>query len=225
MSGRGKGHSKGQGSNFSGRGNSSTNSGGNKVPMYKPSKKTLSDYIYYVGSAKQAVDYEKTTEFLINYIKKTFNFGSDIGTALESLEAYDMDKHKPTLECSKNTNEDVKTAENRQYEIEFKAEFDAYMKLKQSLEMNTSKAYAFLWEQCAKAMQNKIESSPKYETIIKGNPIELLKAIKQHALNYQEHRYEMSIIFDALRTMINLKQKENESIQDYTKRFKTAQNL
>jgi hypothetical protein len=78
---------------------------------------------------------------------------------------------------------------------------------KQNLELNTSKAYAFLREQCAKAMQNKIESSPKYETIIKGITIGLLKAIKQHAVNYQEHRYEMSIIFDALRTMINLKQK------------------
>jgi hypothetical protein len=41
-----------------------------------------------------------------------------------------------------------------------------------------------------------------------------------HALNYQEYRYEMSIIADALRTMINLKQKENESLQDYTKRLR-----
>jgi hypothetical protein len=55
------------------------------------------------------------------------------------------------------------------------------MKSKQNFEMNTSKAYAFLWEQCAKVIQNKTEPSPKYETIVKGNPIELLKAITQHA--------------------------------------------
>jgi hypothetical protein len=32
----------------------------------------------------------------------------------------------------------------------------------------------------------------------------------------------MSIILDSIKTMVNTKQKENESFQDYTKRFKTA---
>ena len=40
--------------------------------------------------------------------------------------------------------------------MEFKAEYDGYMKRKQCLETNTTKAYALLWEQCAKGMQNKI---------------------------------------------------------------------
>jgi hypothetical protein len=93
--------------------------------MYNPSKKTLSDQIYYLGSAKKAADYEKTTEILNSYIKKTFNFGSDIRIALENLEAYDMDKHKPSFVYSKDVIEDVKTSENRQSEIEFKAKFDA----------------------------------------------------------------------------------------------------
>jgi hypothetical protein len=58
----------------------------NKNYQYKPLKKTLEDNIYYLGSAKQAADYESTTEFLFNHIKKTFNFGGDIGTVLETLE-------------------------------------------------------------------------------------------------------------------------------------------
>ena len=60
---------------------------------------------------------------------------------------------------------------------------------------------------------------------VKGNPIELLKAIKQHALNYNENRYEMSIILDSMRALFNLKQKDGESFQDYTKRFKTARDV
>ena len=73
-------------------------------------------------------------------------------------------------------------------------------------------------------MQSKIEARSDFSTTVKSNPIELLKAIKQHALNYQEHRYEMSIVIDALRTMINTKQKDNESLQDYTK-LKTARDV
>jgi hypothetical protein len=55
---------------------SSTKSSG--MPK-KEIKKSVNDYNYYLGSAKQASDYETTTEFLINYIKKTFDYGSDIG--------------------------------------------------------------------------------------------------------------------------------------------------
>jgi hypothetical protein len=73
--------------------------------------------------------------------------------------------------------------------------------------MNNAKAYAFTWDHCTKAMQNKIEAQTNYIKEIKGNSIELLNAIKQHALNYLEHRYEMSIILDSMRALINLKQK------------------
>jgi hypothetical protein len=227
MSGRGRGRGNGRGRNTSGRGgrNSNSNDGSNKSSNYKPTKKSLSDYTYYLGSAKQAADYETTTEFIINHIKKTFNFGNDIGTSLENLKFYDIDVHKPTLTLSKKTKDDEKEAENEQLKIEFKAEFDGFMKRKQCLETNTTKAYALLWEQCAKGMQNKIESRTDYDTNIKGNPIELLKAIKQHALNYHEHRYEMSIILDAMRSLLLLKQKEGEALPEYTKRFKTARDV
>jgi hypothetical protein len=99
------------------------------------------------------------------------------------------------------------------------------MKRKQSLEMNSSKSYAFLWEQYTKGMQTKIESKSDFSTIIKGIPIELLKVIKQYAFNYHEHRNEMSIILDAIQMLFNIKQKEGEPLQDYTKRFKTARGV
>lgn len=74
-------------------------------------------------------------------------------------------------------------------------------------------------------MQHKIESQKEYESSIKDEPIELLKSIKEQALNYQQHKYKMFTIFDSLKTVINLKQKDDESLQDYTKRFKTAKEL
>jgi hypothetical protein len=36
--------------------------------LKKEIKKSVNDYNYYLGLAKQASDYEMTTEFLINYI-------------------------------------------------------------------------------------------------------------------------------------------------------------
>jgi hypothetical protein len=112
-------------------------------------KKGLSDYVYYLGSARQASDYEKTTDYQINHVRKTFSFRNNIGMALENLEEYDMLLHHPTLQVSTLTDAAAKAAEDKQFEIEFKAEYDGYMKCKQELETNMSTAHAVLWEQCA----------------------------------------------------------------------------
>jgi hypothetical protein len=71
-------------------------------------------------------------------------------------------------------------------------------------------------------MQNKIASRSDYDSVVYNDPISLLRAIKEHSLNYQETRYEMSIITDAFRSLFANKQKEGESLQDYTRRFKTS---
>ena len=173
MSGRGRGRTGGHG-RHSGRGHDNKKGSTNKTTV-----KTVKDYMYYVGSAKQAADYETTTDYLINYVRKTFTFGNDIGTVLETLEEFDITKFKPVLYYSYNDDKEAKDSENRQFEMEFKAEYDAYMRRKQSLETNMSKAYAFLWEQCSKGMQSKIEARSDFNSEVKGNPIELLKAIKQ----------------------------------------------
>lgn len=82
-----------------------------------------------------------------------------------------------------------------------------------------------IWEGCAKAMQNKSLSRLDYESTIYNDPIGLLKAVTEHALSYQEKRYEMSIVSDALRAVISTKQKDSESLQDYMRQFKTFRNF
>jgi hypothetical protein len=71
-------------------------------------------------------------------------------------------------------------------------------------------------------MQNKIASRSDYDSVVYNDPISLLRAIKEHSLNYQETRYEMSIITAAFRSLFANKQKEGESLQDYSGRFKTS---
>ena len=50
-------------------------------------------------------------------------------------------------------------------------------------------------------------------------------AIKQHSLNFQDARYKMAIIADAIKVFMNTKQKDNESLQEYTQRFKSAKDI
>jgi hypothetical protein len=86
------------------------------------------------------------TEFLINYIKKTFD-GSNIGQALKELKEVDSDPWKHTLNQSSDKDAAIQAIKNKQFKMEFKADYDAYLK-----------AYALFCKQCMKGMKNKLES-------------------------------------------------------------------
>ena len=58
-----------------------------------------------------------------------------------------------------------RTAKNRQYEIEFNADYNTYSKRVQAYKNNNTKAYALLWERCNTAMKNKIEARSDYNRI------------------------------------------------------------
>jgi hypothetical protein len=97
----------------------------------KEIKKSVNDYNYYLGSAKQASNYEMTTEFLINLIVKTFKCRNNIGQALRELEYPDPDSWKPTMRQRTHLGNDPddeaqRAFENKQFEIKFKSEFDDF---------------------------------------------------------------------------------------------------
>mgnify|MGYP000243763899 FL=1 len=166
-----------------GRGRGRTSS---TKPVY--TKKTVEDYFFYVGSSKQASDYEVTNEFVVNHIKKTFDRGNDVAEALRRLVKADTDTWKPTLKISTDVDGAIVVREDKQFVMEYKAELDEAMKRKRTYEDNMFKAYALLWERCAKAMQDKIASRSDYDNVVYNDPIALLRAIKEHSLNYQDTR-------------------------------------
>ena len=65
---------------------------------------------------------------------------------------------------------------------------------------NQYKAYGLIWKIFATAMKENIEICKYFEDAIYNNPVELLKEIKQHALNYQYSKYKMSVISDGFTT-------------------------
>jgi hypothetical protein len=58
------------------------------------------DYIYSIGSSKQASDYVVVTKYLINFIQKTYIYGKDIGKAMQSRGPLDFTTLMPILQLS-----------------------------------------------------------------------------------------------------------------------------
>lgn len=52
-------------------------------------------------------------------------------------------------------------------------------------------------------MKSKIEARTDYKKEVYNDPIKLIKAIKEYALNYEENQYEMSTILDGIMTFLN----------------------
>ena len=228
MSGPGRG--KGRNGRGGGPFNNRRNNKGSQGKRSERKKKTLTDYNYYLGNSKQASDYEITTEFIINHIKKTYSDGKDIAKALYDLQPINTNTWRPSLEVSLITGDDAvsnaeRNAENKEYEMIFKQELSRYSSRMTQYEDNLVKSYALIWERCSTAMKNKISNRRDFRNEIYDNPINLLKAIKEHALNYQEYKYSMSIVSDALRNLLHTKQKDNENLQEYARRFRTAEEI
>ena len=165
------------------------------------SRKSMSDYIYYIGTSKQASDYVVVTKYLINHIQKTYINGEDIGKALETRMPLDFATLMPRLQISTSDDKSDQERENEQFKMLYKAEIDSYVKRKDTYHSNIGNAYALVYGQCSKAMQSKLQSRTDFEIKIKGNPIELLCGIQEHLISYQEHQYEMTIIADAMFTL------------------------
>ena len=117
-----------------GRGNLSRHNATHVQRNKSTVKKDLKGFNYYLGTSQQATEYEMTTEFIKNHIKKEFDYGNDIATALDNLQEFRITDLKPILLISDDEDKVIQSQENKQYEFEFKEEFSAYMKRQQIYE-------------------------------------------------------------------------------------------
>jgi hypothetical protein len=87
------------------------------------------------------------TEYLTNYIVKTFEYGNNIGQALRELEYPNPDSCRPTMQQSTHPGNDPadeaqRAFKNKQFEIKFKSEFDDFHIRRQTLDNIKPEAYA-----------------------------------------------------------------------------------
>jgi hypothetical protein len=62
----------------------------------------------------------------------------------KNLQVVDLSEYKPLMSVSLSADEAIRIVDEKQFEIEFRAEFDVFTRRKQALEMNMLKAYSIL---------------------------------------------------------------------------------
>ena len=105
------------------------------------SKRGINNYQFYIGTNKQAAEYEIAAVFIINFIKRTFDRGNDIAETLRTLKLQDTSTWMLKVNMSTSDDTNVETIENRQYDLEYKALLDEAIKRTDKYSQNLYKAY------------------------------------------------------------------------------------
>jgi hypothetical protein len=150
---------------------------------------------------------------------------AELKKSLIDLKEFDFKETEPVLKFSTEEDEDLRKQENSSFRIWFEAEFKQYLEKMRTYESSRAQAYAYLWLHCTKEMKDEIRSRNDFITKVRDNPIELLKAIKEHALGIGKDRPGVAVIADALTAVLTTKQETNECVWNYTARFRSALNL
>ena len=74
-------------------------------------------------------------------------------------------------------------------------------------------------------MKSKLEARSDHESNVRNDPIKLLQATKERSLNYEEFRHGARIVVNALDSCLNCNHRDEEALQDCTKRFKSAKDI
>ena len=157
--------------------NDNKRSFGKKLPSTRK-KLSLEDCVFHTGN-KQASDCEVALEFMLNHMKKSCEHGNDTIESLRKLTKADTSALKLTLKDSCKTDADEKKTEERQFELECKAELDKATCRTKKHESNLLKACAEFWERCSKSMKLKLEARSDCESNECDDLISLSKAIKE----------------------------------------------
>ena len=125
-----------------------------------------------------------------------FEFGDDIGDALENRKDVILDPHKLKLVSKDRASKELEEKQNKYL---FKAQIASFVAREEKYVANKGKAFAVIYGQCNKALQHKLQARKDFENVIKGNPIKLLDAIAEHSMSYVENKYPYSTALDAIK--------------------------
>ena len=135
---------------------------------WSKTKKGISDYQFHIGTNKEAAEYEIAAEFIINFIKRTFDRGNDIVETLRTLTIQDTSVWMSKLKMSKSDDKDTKIIENRQHELQYKALLDEAIKRTDKAKIYT-RHMSFYGEnaaaQCKIRLPNDTTSKEKFSII------------------------------------------------------------
>ena len=180
MSGRGRGRGRSRGSGR-GHGRSSGRGANNQSKNTTTTKSKAEEMLftpYYAGKQQRATC-DTVKDYIVQQIQKTYKYGNDIAVAIDEDKDFadktELGNHEQ-ITITPLPSDSAKVTEALL--IQYKEELREVNKCWRTYVDNKFKAYAYIFRQCNKAMQTRLENDTDFKSKIKNKPLELLKVIK-----------------------------------------------
>ena len=158
----------------------------------------------------------------MEYVQKSYiKAGVDVAKSLKKMEWLDLDAEEPVMETTKKEMNKGGAEEQEIMKLKWQEQYARHLDRVKEYKLAMCRAFAMIRSQhCSKTMQTRVEEHPDYETKIDDDPIALLEAIKTLMHDPVRAQYPFASMTAQLSRFLNLKQQPDESLLDYTKRFK-----
>ena len=213
-----------------GRGRQGRGRGGSTTPKHTPKHEEMR-FAPHGGPTNNKLPqtFDTVKEHLISFIQKTYKFSQDVVISLRDMKLVNLDPELPKLKlvpADESISDDQRQLQQDGIKIQFQIDYQAYLERKVALENNMVKAYALIFSTyCNKTMQTRVENHHLFQTDIQDNPIKLLEVVQVLMHDGIRERFHFASVTEALRNLFFIKQHEQESVLDYSKRFKEARDV
>ena len=153
--------------------------------------------------------YAKTTREVAEYVMTTYTHGSEVATAIETLDVPTIPKPAPLAETADDTDKAI-----------WNEEIKEHVKHKKGVVTGMKKAHALIWGQCTEAMRAKLEAKDNHATIASSRDVVgLLKNIRAIMFHFQSQKKAEHSLHEAKRRFYMLTQGKDMSCQQYRETF------
>ena len=173
---------------------------------------------------KTAVNYETVKKVILLKFPQEFKMGVYISEGLREMRAPTIPA--PTRQRSTDTDKTIASEENDSFDVIFAEEAKVYATEKRQLAVETRAAGSKIFlDYCTRGMQDKLEAETDFDKVLRDDPLKLLERIRVLMHEPDKAKEPFTSFLDATANFVNIRQMENENINDYVRRFKNMRTI
>ena len=219
MAGRNSGGRKGRG------GRNTSGTAASAESTQQEMKETTMEFAPHTAGKHQTVTHDTAKEHILQEMQKDLKHGYDtVESPRMGTAKFSEPKPNRQIATKMDTTKAPEAIEQRQdsFNFEFNIKFKEWVNKEATFKENVHKAYSMTFGHCNKTMQNRMEEMSNFNDI-RNDPWEPLVTIKSRMHGQVRAKCECVQPTDTLVQFLALKQDHRESLADFNKRFKQAQ--
>lgn len=164
--------------------------------------------------------FEEVKKELIKSMEATdLEKADDILDSIRDMQLVDLAIIEPELEVSTAVTRAEREEENERFREEHRIKTKRWESRVDALANNKRKLHAKILKFCSEQMEDKLEREPDFDEELYRNPIELLTRIRRFMETSEETDWEFFALWEALKKLVNCRQDNNETPNDFRKKF------